>query len=181
MRCLPDPRVAGISVQVIGRIRTPFVQAKGTPIQPAYAGGAEGQVFVDEPYASALDDIDGFERIWLIYWMDRAMAFEPRVVPYRDTWKRGLFSTRSPSRPNPIGLSAVRLTGRDARVLRVADIDVLDGTPLIDIKPYVPEFDAYPSSKAGWLGARRLDRRVADERFHEDSQSTRGVQPQRRR
>jgi tRNA-Thr(GGU) m(6)t(6)A37 methyltransferase TsaA len=156
-----------LELQVIGRIRTPFAKGEGTPIQPAYSRGAEGQVVVDDPLAGALDDLEGFERVWLVYWMDRASAFRPHVVPYRDTRERGLFATRSPCRPNPIGISVVRLLGREGRVLRVADVDILDDTPLIDIKPYVPEFDAHPRSKAGWFDARGADREVADGRFHE--------------
>ncbi|MCU0250515.1 MAG: tRNA (N6-threonylcarbamoyladenosine(37)-N6)-methyltransferase TrmO [Vicinamibacterales bacterium] len=160
-------RPASFGVRAIGHVRSPFVEASGTPIQPVYSSGAEGEVVVDERYAGALDDLEGFERLWLIYWMDRAAAFRPRVVPYRDTQSRGLFATRSPSRPNPIGLSVVRLVRRDGHVLHVADVDILDDTPLLDIKPYVPEFDAHPHSKAGWLDAAAADRRVADDRFHE--------------
>jgi len=170
------PRVE-INLRVIGRIRTPFVQATGTPIQPTYAQGAEGQVIVDDPFAAALDDIEGFERVWLVYWMDRVVAFRPRVVPYRDTRERGLFATRSPCRPNPIGLSVVRLVRRDERVLHVADVDILDDTPLLDIKPYVPEFDAHPSSKSGWLDACGRDRRIADGRFREAADPTHGRRP----
>jgi tRNA-Thr(GGU) m(6)t(6)A37 methyltransferase TsaA len=166
----------GISLRVIGRIRTPFVEATGTPIQPAYARGAEGQVIVDDAFAAALDDIEGFERVWLVYWMDRAAAFQTRVVPYRDTREHGLFATRSPCRPNPLGMSVVRLVRRDERVLHVADVDILDDTPLLDIKPYVPEFDAHPSSKAGWFDASGVDRQVADGRFH-GIDRTRGRQP----
>ena len=121
---------------------------------------------MDDRFADALDDIEGFERVWLIYWMDRVVAFQPRVVPYRDTREHGLFATRSPCRPNPIGLSVVRLLSREAGVLHVADVDMLDGTPLLDIKPYVPEFDAHPSAKAGWFETGGVDRRVADGRFH---------------
>jgi tRNA-Thr(GGU) m(6)t(6)A37 methyltransferase TsaA len=150
----------------IGVIRTPHRVAAGTPIQPTYAEESEGEVIVHEDLEPALADIEGFERIWLVYAFDRAGSFEPRVVPYRDTEERGLFATRSPCRPNPIGMSVVRLLGRERNVLRVRGVDILDGTPLIDIKPYVPEFDAHPSSKAGWLDARRNDRRVADDRFH---------------
>jgi tRNA-Thr(GGU) m(6)t(6)A37 methyltransferase TsaA len=157
-----------LSLRVVGRIRTPFIQANGAPIQPAYAGGAEGTVLVEERYAAALDDLDGFERLWLVYWMDRVArgAFQPRVIPYRDTQERGLFATRSPRRPNPLGLSVVRLLSREGASLRVADVDMLDDTPLIDIKPYVPEFDAHPNARAGWLDTRTVDRRVADDRFH---------------
>jgi tRNA-Thr(GGU) m(6)t(6)A37 methyltransferase TsaA len=161
-------------LRAIGRIRTPFIEAKGTPIQAAYAQGAEGQVVLDDPFAAALDDVEGFDRVWLIYWMDRAAAFRPRVVPYRDTRERGLFATRSPCRPNPIGMSVVRLARRDGHVLHVSDVDVLDDTPLLDIKPYVPEFDSHPSSKAGWFEECGVDRRVADGRFHGEAGPARG-------
>ena len=166
-----------IALRVIGAIRTPFVEAAGTPIQPAYANGAEGQVLVDERFACALDDIEGFERVWLVYWMDRVAGFKPRVTPYRDTREHGLFATRSPCRPNPIGMSVVQLIRRDGNILHVADVDMLDETPLLDIKPYVPAFDAHPSSKAGWFETCGVDRRVADGRFHEHANSTHGRRP----
>jgi tRNA-Thr(GGU) m(6)t(6)A37 methyltransferase TsaA len=159
-------RNAGIALQVIGHIRTPFGAPAGTPIQPAYAAAAEGEVVVAERFAAALDDLEGFERVWLLYWMDRVASFRPHVVPYRDTRERGLFATRSPCRPNPLGLSVVRLLERRGRVLRVADVDMLDDTPLLDIKPYVPAFDAHPTARAGWLDTQGVDRRVADDRFH---------------
>lgn len=159
---------ADIVIQPIGVIRSPHRTAAGTPIQPAYAEHVDGSVVVDERLEPALADLEGFERIWLIYCLDRARPFEPRVVPYRDTRKRGLFATRAPSRPNPIGMSVVRLLGCEGNVLRVRGLDILDGTPLLDIKPYVPEFDAHPGSRAGWLDARHEDRREADGRFHRD-------------
>jgi len=160
------PVHALIGCRTIGTIRSRFVRAVGTPVQPAFARGARGQVHVDERYAAALDDVEGFERVWLIYWMDRAGPFEPRVIPYRDTRVHGLFATRAPSRPNPIGLSAVRLVRREGNVLHVADVDVLDGTPLLDIKPYVPAFDAHPASRAGWYDVAGGARKTADGRFH---------------
>jgi tRNA (adenine37-N6)-methyltransferase len=156
-----------IKIQTIGIIRTPFLEASGTPIQAAYGKDIEGRVLLNEAYAAALDDIEGFERLWLIYWMDRVGQFKPRVVPYRDTREHGLFATRSPSRPNPIGMSVVCLLRREGSVLHIAGIDILDGTPLLDIKPYIPEFDAHPVSKAGWLDIPGVDRRKADNRFHE--------------
>jgi len=158
-----------LELRPIGVVRTRFTEAAGTPIQPVYALRSEGEVVVDEAFVPALDDIEGFERVWLLYWMDRVGGFEPRVVPYRDTREHGLFATRSPCRPNPVGLSAVRLLSREGRVLRVSDVDILDGTPLLDIKPYVPEFDAHPASRAGWFEDRTEDRRVADGRFHGDA------------
>jgi len=161
-----DSKRAALQPQVIGVIRSPFDAAAGTPIQPAYAHGVEGDAIVAEPYAEALDDIEGFERVWLIYWMDRVGEFRPHVTPYRDTRAHGLFATRAPCRPNPIGLSVVRLLRREGRILHVADLDIIDGTPLLDIKPYVPEFDAHPRSRAGWFEKAGADRRVADDRFH---------------
>jgi tRNA-Thr(GGU) m(6)t(6)A37 methyltransferase TsaA len=152
----------------IGVIRSPHRAAAGTPIQPSYADSIEGEVVLDPALAPALDDLEGFERVWLIYWLDRAGPFRPHVVPYRDDREHGLFATRSPCRPNPIGLSAVRLLDRAGNVLRVAGLDVLDGTPLLDLKPYVPEFDAHPASRAGWLDQPGVDRRRADDRFHGD-------------
>jgi tRNA-Thr(GGU) m(6)t(6)A37 methyltransferase TsaA len=150
----------------IGVIKTPFTVAEGTPIQPLYAEGVEGRVILDEQYEAALADIDGFERLWLVYWLDRAAAFQPTVIPYRDTKAHGIFATRSPCRANPIGLSLVRLAGRSGTELSILDIDVLDNTPLLDIKPYVPDFDARPNSRAGWFDQAGVDRRFADGRFH---------------
>lgn len=162
-----------VTLRRIGRIRTPFTEGRGTPIQPSCAEGAEGEVLVDACFADALDDLEGFERVWLIYWMDRVASFRPHVVPYRDTRERGLFATRSPCRPNPIGISVVRLLGREGGRLRVADVDMLDDTPLLDVKPYVPEFDAHPSAKAGWFDRCGVDRHVADGRFHEETRGSR--------
>lgn len=133
------------------------------------ANDAPGEVVIDDAYADALDDLDGFERIWLLYWFDRAAPWKARVVPYLDDAERGLFATRAPSRPNGIGMTAVRLARRDGRVLHVTGIDVLDGTPLLDVKPYVPDFDAHPGSRAGWYdrrsgGTERDDARFLDRR-----------------
>jgi tRNA (adenine37-N6)-methyltransferase len=161
--CDPLPSIVN---RTIGVIRSPHTASAGTPIQPVYAESIHGEVHVDPDLEPALADLEGFERIWLVYWFDRAGPFRPRVVPYRDTRAHGLFATRSPSRPNPIGLSVVKLLGREKNVLRVRGVDILDGTPLLDIKPYVPEFDAFPTAKAGWLDEHREERRRADGRFH---------------
>jgi tRNA-methyltransferase O len=101
--------------------------------------------------------------------MDRAGPYRARVVPYRDTREYGLFATRAPNRPNPIGMSAVRLLRREGCLLHVSDIDILDETPLLDLKPYVSSFDAFPVSRAGWLDRTNVDRRLADNRFHPPS------------
>jgi tRNA (adenine37-N6)-methyltransferase len=156
-----------INVRVIGVVRTPFREPAGTPIQSVYGQDIAGQVLLHEPYDSALDDIEGFDRLWLVYWMDGVSEFRPRIIPYRDTQEHGLFATRSPSRPNPIGISVVRLLRREGNILHIADIDMVDGTRLIDIKPYIPAFDAHPGCRAGWVDTTKVDRRRADSRFHE--------------
>lgn len=138
----------------------------GTPIQPAYAMQSIGTVVVNPDLESALVDIEHFERIWLFYWFHQAGPYAPKVIPYRDTREHGLFATRSPCRPNPIGISVVRLLYLEGTTLHVKGLDILDGTPLLDIKPYIPEYDAYPTSKAGWFDEAQQDRQIADMRFH---------------
>jgi len=154
-----------IELRPIGVIHSPFREPQGTPIQPVVAGGAAGSITLFEEYAEGLKDLDGFERIWLVYCFDRAPEARLLVTPFLDTVARGIFATRSPARPNRIGISCVRLTSVEGNTLHVADIDVVDGTPLLDIKPYVPRFDCFEESRAGWFDETRLERRVADERF----------------
>jgi tRNA (adenine37-N6)-methyltransferase len=154
-----------IQFESIGVIRTPFIHQAGTPIQSVFGDDVEGTVVLDAAYANALCDLDGFDRIWLLTHMDRARPWRPRLVPYRDTVERGLFSTRAPSRPNPLGLSVVRVVRVEPPRITVRGVDMLDGTPLLDIKPYVPEFDAHSEARAGWLDAHSTDRTAADARF----------------
>jgi tRNA-Thr(GGU) m(6)t(6)A37 methyltransferase TsaA len=153
----------------IGVIHTPFNESSGTPIQPSYGSNAKGEVEVYEQYADGLDDIDGFERIWLVFGADRARKPRLKVIPYRDTVERGVFSTRSPSRPNSICISPVRLIKRRDNFLEIEGVDMLDGSPLYDIKPYIAAVDAYPDSAGGWFeevrGEERGDVTRADERF----------------
>jgi tRNA (adenine37-N6)-methyltransferase len=162
---MSDTQQPGIVIRPIGVIHTPHQGQPGTPIQPVYAEGMRGTATLLEPYVDALADLDGFERVWLVYEFDRARPWQPRVVPYRDTTARGLFATRAPARPNPIGLSVVRLVSIDGPVLTFDGADMLDGTPLVDIKPYVPEFDAHPGSRAGWIDLLASARTRADGRF----------------
>ncbi|MGB9606461.1 MAG: tRNA (N6-threonylcarbamoyladenosine(37)-N6)-methyltransferase TrmO [Bryobacteraceae bacterium] len=161
---------AGIEMRLkpIGVIRTPFREPAGTPIQPCMSDGAEGQVIVFDEYREGLSDLEGFERIWLLYWFHCASPARLRVQPYLDSQERGLFATRAPCRPNPIGISCVRLLAVEGNVLRIAEVDIVDGTPLLDIKPYVPRFDAYPAARAGWLASARSARCAADDRFARD-------------
>jgi tRNA-Thr(GGU) m(6)t(6)A37 methyltransferase TsaA len=153
-----------LELKPIGRIRSPHREAQGTPIQPNWAVGIEGTVEVFAEFAAGLRDLEGFERIWLLYWFDRARPAKLDIIPYRDTHARGVFATRAPSRPNPIGMSCVRLLAVEGATLRVADVDILDGTPLLDIKPYVPDCDVFPVERTGWW-ARARSSQTADARF----------------
>jgi len=157
------------NIRFIGLIRTPFQQEAGTPIQPITSQGAAGEVEIFPEYRAALADVAGFERIWLIFWCHLAKDYKLKVIPYRDTVERGLFATRAPSRPNPIAISAVRLLDIDEEngILKIGDVDMLDGTPVIDIKPYVPSFDSYPHAKFGWLENAKINAEKADNRFTE--------------
>jgi tRNA-Thr(GGU) m(6)t(6)A37 methyltransferase TsaA len=150
------------AVKPIGIIHSPFDDPRQTPIQAALAREAEGRVEIFEEHAEGLKDLEGFDRVWLIYWFDRAGPVSLRVVPFLDESERGLFATRAPCRPNPIGISAVRLLGVEGNVLHVADLDVLDGTPLLDIKPYSPRLDHLEARRSGWLDDARDD--AVDER-----------------
>ena len=140
-----------MEVHPIGVIRTPYRELAGMPIQPSGAAGVKGTVEVMPEYARGLQDLDGFSHIILIYLFDRSAGYELQVVPFLDTSLRGLFSTRAPRRPNPIGLSVVKLERITGRVLHVDGVDILDDTPLLDIKPYVPAFDAPRDCETGWL------------------------------
>ena len=154
-----------MKLKPIGVIRTPFKVPAGTPIQPVFAEGAEGTVEVFDKYAEGLKDLDGFDRIWLVYWFDRVSQVNLTVKPFLDTVERGLFATRAPCRANPIGMSCVRLLKIEKNVLHVADVDILDGTPLVDIKPYSPRFDHYPAERSGWLDKVAPNKPADDGRF----------------
>ncbi|MBN1774299.1 MAG: tRNA (N6-threonylcarbamoyladenosine(37)-N6)-methyltransferase TrmO [Deltaproteobacteria bacterium] len=170
------PRSGLPTLRAIGTLRTPFRSASGTPIQGLLTPETEGTVELDPAYAEGLADLAGFSHLILLYAFDRTTGFRLTVTPYLDTTPRGLFATRAPRRPNPIGLTVVRLLAVDGPRLRVAGVDMLDGTPLLDIKPFVARFDAPPDSRSGWLerGLTEADGRSAsapraDDRFHEPS------------
>jgi tRNA-Thr(GGU) m(6)t(6)A37 methyltransferase TsaA len=156
-----------MKVRPIGIIHSPFKDLIGMPIQPAGAEGVQGTVEVYEEFRAGLKDLDGFSHIILLYHFHGSTGFSLCVVPFMDTQPRGLFATRAPKRPNPIGLSVVRLEGVDDGLLRVRGVDILDGTPLLDIKPYVPEWDAHVGARTGWLetGRKTVSSRTSDDRF----------------
>jgi len=156
-----------IKFEPIGIIRSPFAESEGMPIQPAGARGIKGTVEVFEEFRPGLKDLDGFSHIILIYAFHKARGFKLQVVPFMDSKHRGLFATRAPARPNPIGLSVVQLNKINDGVLHVENIDILDGTPLLDIKPYVPEFDKPAQIRTGWLEKTRkaVSYKKSDDRF----------------
>jgi len=159
-----------ILLHPIGLIHSPYTEAKGTPLQARAAKGSCGAVEVYEPFMAGLKDLEGFERIWLLYRFHQAPTAKLIVTTLLDNQARGVFATRCPTRPNLIGMTPVKLIRIEGRVLHVEDIDILEGTPLFDIKPYFPLFDSFQTSRNGWLDspevANRLEKGVVmDDRF----------------
>jgi tRNA-Thr(GGU) m(6)t(6)A37 methyltransferase TsaA len=159
--------VKSIEFRQIGIIHSPFKSPEGTPIQPSGAMGVEGKVEVFPDYQEGLADLAGFSHIFLIYHFHLAKKTALNVKPFLDDQTHGVFATRAPTRPNPIGLSVVKLIRIDNGNLYIQDIDVVDKTPLLDIKPYVPDFDVRKVDKIGWLQSKskKITKTSADGRF----------------
>ena len=151
----------------IGIIHSPFKKTLGTPIQAAGAKGIEGRIEIFQEYKEGLKDLEGFSHIFLIYHFHLSHQTSLTVRPFLDKKTHGVFSTRAPARPNPIGLSVVRLVRVEGNMLFIQDMDIIDGTALLDIKPYVPEFDERKKERIGWLGKNinRLHTMQDDGRF----------------
>jgi len=156
-----------ITYQPIGTIHSPFLEPSGMPIQPAGAKNVEGSIVILPELEPALKDIEGFSHLILLDHFHRVGAKKLQVVPFLDSQPRGVLATRSPARPNSIGLSVVKLLKREKNLLFIQGIDVLDGTPLLDLKPYVPEFDHPLVEGLGWLESQvnRVESEQADQRF----------------
>lgn len=157
-----------IEFKIIGYIRTPFSGKKGTPIQSNYSK-AKGVIEIFSEYIIGLDDLEDFSHVHLIYHFHKSTEVKLKIVPFLDEKTRGVFSTRAPLRPNPIGLSIVELISinRSKNVIHVSGVDMLDYTPLLDIKPYVPLFDQR-DAKTGWIShslQKTHDDRTSDGRF----------------
>lgn len=137
----------------IGTIRSSHTIAASTPIQPVYAEDCLGSVELRPEFADGLADIEGFSHLYLIYHLHQAPPPQLRVKPFLQDQEHGIFATRAPCRPNPIGMSLVRLLRREGAVLHLVGVDILDGTPLLDLKPYSPRYDAVIDSRGGWTDA----------------------------
>jgi tRNA-Thr(GGU) m(6)t(6)A37 methyltransferase TsaA len=146
----------GLTLAPIGYMRTAHATKADAPRQPAAALDAAGviELLPGHDFEHAIDDLAGWQRIWVIFWFDRNRGWRPKILPPRSTsGRKGVLATRSPHRPNPLGLSVLRLDRVAGLHLHVRDVDLLDGTPIFDVKPYVPYTDAHPESGSGWLGA----------------------------
>ena len=153
----------------IGKIRSPFTEPPGGPIQPSGAKGIAGTVEVLPEFAEGLKDLEGFSHIILIYYFHLSKKPSLLVTPFMDEHQHGVFATRASSRPNPIGFSVVKLEKVIGNILHITDVDIVDGTPLLDIKPCVPEFDFREVTNTGWLEktVHKLGNAVDDGRFAE--------------
>lgn len=151
---LGEVKTKEIHFKPIGIIHSPFKQPEGTPIQPQSGRDVEGEVEIFQEYAEGLKDLDGFSHIILIFHIHKARKASLLLKPYMDNELRGVFATRAPSRPNPIGISVVRLDKVEGNILFIRDLDILDGTPLLDIKPFVQEFASTDEIRVGWLKKR---------------------------
>jgi len=156
-----------ISYRPIGIISSPYKETKGTPIQTTGARGVGSTIEILPECAEGLKDLDGFSHIILIYHFHLSRGYSLTVKPFLDDTPRGVFATRAPKRPNSIGFSVVRLVKIEGTTLYIEDVDIVDSTPLLDIKPYVPEFDAKEAERIGWLAGRaeKAAETGADERF----------------
>jgi tRNA-Thr(GGU) m(6)t(6)A37 methyltransferase TsaA len=143
-----------LTIRPIGLVRSPFSDKQSAPRQPSVARGIEGRIelFDDARYDVALEDLETWSHIWVLFWFHLNSTWKPKVRPPRSIEKRGVFATRAPHRPNPIGLSLLELCRVEGRVVHVRDVDILDGTPVLDIKPYVAYADTAMAAVSGWLG-----------------------------
>ena len=148
------PPLPTLALTPIGIVHSPWTDKRSAPRQPAQARGTEGRIELNPgtELADALTDLDAWTHIWVLFWFHLNSGWNPKVLPPRSHKKRGLFATRSPYRPNPIGMSVLRLIRVDGSSLYVSDLDILDQTPVLDIKPYVAYTDAVVDAGAGWLG-----------------------------
>ncbi|MBN2470114.1 MAG: tRNA (N6-threonylcarbamoyladenosine(37)-N6)-methyltransferase TrmO [Anaerolineae bacterium] len=159
-----------ITLTPIGTVHSPFIRPAGTPIQPRAAQDVEGTIVLAPEYAAGLAGLAGFSHIIVLSYFHLVGPYKLAVTPFLDEKTHGLFATRAPARPNPIGLSVVELVRIEGSTLHIRNVDIVDGTPVLDIKPYVPAFDAPPASRIGWLAGQlgELPEQRDDGRFEEE-------------
>lgn len=167
MRNIVELCMREIAFNPIGIIHSPFKDTKGMPIQPSGAKGITGTIVMQKEYVEGLKNLDGFSHIILIYHFHLSTGYSLIVKPFLDDALHGVFATRAPKRPNPLGISIVRLLKIEGNILSIENVDIVDGTPLLDIKPYVPEFDGIQAEKIGWLSqkVKNAHQHKADDRF----------------
>jgi tRNA-Thr(GGU) m(6)t(6)A37 methyltransferase TsaA len=156
-----------VTYKPIGIIHSPFSQIEDMPIQSSAAKGIKGHIIINEDYVEGLCDLDGFSHIYLLYHFHLSESFRLKVTPFLDDRERGVFSTRAPKRPNPIGLSVVHLLKINSNILEIENVDIFDGTPLLDIKPYVREMEGVNHYRIGWLSKhiKEIKFKKSDKRF----------------
>jgi tRNA-Thr(GGU) m(6)t(6)A37 methyltransferase TsaA len=156
-----------IIYQPIGIIHSPHKEIKGVPIQPSSAKGIQGEIELFEEYQDGLKDLNGFSHIIILYDFHKSKGYSLQIKPFLDEKLRGVFATRAPKRPNQIGLSVLKLNRIKGNKLYVENVDMLDETPVLDIKPYASPFDAVEEEKIGWLSKniKESDVKKSDERF----------------
>ena len=160
---MPEP----VTFSPVGIVHSPHKELAGMPVQPPAASSFTGEIEIFPEFAEGLLDIEGFSRLMVFYHLHKSSGPLLSAVPFLDTKPHGVFASRIPRRPNALGFSVVRLISRKGCILEIGDVDILDGTPVLDIKPYVPEFDAYPHESSGWFAGKLsgISEKRSDERF----------------
>jgi len=156
-----------IELSPIGIIHTPFKTVNNVPIQPTADKDSEGWIEVFDEYSDGLADLGGFSHLYLVFHLHKSAGYKLKVIPFLDTVERGIFATRSPSRPNPVGLSVVKLVSVNGNIVNIKGLDIVDGTPLIDIKPFVPMFEDASDVRIGWFAGKdgEVAGKLSDGRF----------------
>ena len=157
-----------LTFKPIGTIHSPYKEKRGVPIQGIFDPESKGRIDIFEEFEPGLKDIEGFSHLILLYLFDRSKGYNLICKPYMEDKNHGVFATRAPKRPNPIGLSVVRLEKREGPILYVAEVDILDETPLLDIKPFIPDIDHRENARVGWLEGplqKSTRRTISDDRF----------------
>jgi len=159
--------IKAVKYKPIGIIHSSYKRIEGVPIQPSAAQGVKGTIELKEEFVEGLRDLEGFSHIILVYHFHLSAGYSLNVVPFLDDRTHGVFATRAPRRPNSIGISTVKLKKIEDNVLHIENVDIIDGTPLLDIKPYVTDFNYSEKSKKGWLGKikNQIPTKKSDKRF----------------